>query len=309
MRAVLAALSTLYCGSALALTAAPSLRPRASQPVALLDGGLPLLADAATAHLNGIEYLFSKIADDTAVLREMLDDVMRSADVMSAKLSSSLDAGRALQNDNGGAPLSGLDRSVIDVFEDVTAGGVDGLSQTAINAAESVESAVLDSIGHDLSIFLACASVATPLAQAAGVTPILIYLLFGALLGPHGFDVFSSASAGVELGDFGILFLLFAEGLEVTTERLAQLITFLPLGLAQISMTAGVLTFAILGGLSQAVPSPEAPLSNTLRACRWLATPTSTPPTICTSAGLPRPPALPRSQPSLRSQPAPQPNP
>ena len=36
-------------------------------------------------------------------------------------------------------------------------------------------------------------------------------------------------------------------------ERLGQLVTFLPLGLAQISMTAGVLSFAILGPLTDAL--------------------------------------------------------
>ena len=89
--------------------------------------------------------------------------------------------------------------------------------------------------------------------RALDTTPILVYLVFGALLGPHGFDAFSSSEAGVELGDFGILFLLFSEGLEVTTERLGQLVTFLPLGLAQISMTAGVRAFAILGPLTDAL--------------------------------------------------------
>ena len=39
----------------------------------------------------------------------------------------------------------------------------------------------------------------------------------------------------------------------MTTERLGQLVTFLPLGLAQISMTAGVLSFAILGPLTDAL--------------------------------------------------------
>ena len=74
------------------------------------------------------------------------------------------------------------------------------------------------------------------------------YLVAGALLGPHGLDVFSNSKANVELGDFGILFLLFEEGLEVSTARLQKLTNYLPLGLAQISLTVGVLTATILLG-------------------------------------------------------------
>jgi Kef-type K+ transport system membrane component KefB len=73
-------------------------------------------------------------------------------------------------------------------------------------------------------------------------------LIIGAiLLGPNGLDIFSNAAAGVELGDFGILFLLFSEGLEVTSERLRKLANYLPLGnMAQISLTTGFITAAIL---------------------------------------------------------------
>ena len=68
------------------------------------------------------------------------------------------------------------------------------------------------------------------------------------MLGPHGLEVFSNAKADVELGDFGILFLLFSEGLEVSSQRLRKLSNYLPLGFAQISLTTGVITAAILLG-------------------------------------------------------------
>lgn len=70
----------------------------------------------------------------------------------------------------------------------------------------------------------------TPIANQLGVTSILGYLIAGALLGPHGFDVFNNVKADVELGDFGILFLLFSEGLEVSSSRLKKLANYLPLG-------------------------------------------------------------------------------
>ena len=113
---------------------------------------------------------------------------------------------------------------------------------------EAETSIVLESIGQDLLLFLASSVVVTLASSAAGTSPILGYLIAGAIFGPHGLDMFSNARADVELGDFGILFLLFSEGLEVSSARLKKLSNYLPLGFAQISLTTGVITAAILFG-------------------------------------------------------------
>ena len=107
-------------------------------------------------------------------------------------------------------------------------------------------SLVLESIGRDLLVFLAASVVVTPLANTIGVTPILGYLILGAWLGPNGVDLFANSKADVELGDFGILFLLFSEGLEVSKTRLNKLAQFLPLAFAQIALCAGVLSWGIV---------------------------------------------------------------
>lgn len=107
-------------------------------------------------------------------------------------------------------------------------------------------SLVLESIGRDLLVFLAASVVVTPLANIVGVTPILGYLVLGAWLGPNGLDFFANSKADVELGDFGILFLLFSEGLEVSKSRLNKLAMFLPLAFAQIALCAGVLSWGIV---------------------------------------------------------------
>jgi len=120
------------------------------------------------------------------------------------------------------------------------------LAATAKLTPEIATSLVLESMGRDLLVFLTASVVVVPLATTLGVTPILGFLFAGALLGPHGLDVFSNSKADVELGDFGILFLLFSEGLEVTSTRLQRLANFLPLGLAQISLSAATLSAAIL---------------------------------------------------------------
>mmetsp|Transcript_27607 Transcript_27607/g.31507 ORF Transcript_27607/g.31507 Transcript_27607/m.31507 type:complete len:856 (+) Transcript_27607:266-2833(+) len=124
----------------------------------------------------------------------------------------------------------------------------DALNRDVGNIPEAATSMVLDSIGKDLLVFLSASVLVTPICASIGITPILGYLLAGALLGSHGLDVFSNSKADVELGDFGILFLLFSEGLEVSTTRFRKLTEYLPLGLAQITLTAGVLTMGILLG-------------------------------------------------------------
>ena len=124
-------------------------------------------------------------------------------------------------------------------------GGNFGQNSASVVPVEETRE-VLGSLGKDVLIFLAASVLVTTIANAVRVTPILGYLIIGAVLGPNGLDVFSNTQAGVELGDFGILFLLFSEGLEVTSTRLRKLANYLPLGMAQISLTTGFITAALL---------------------------------------------------------------
>lgn len=120
------------------------------------------------------------------------------------------------------------------------------LSREIEQVPTTTTSIVLSSLGYDLLVFLAASVFVTPFCKVIGITPILGYLVIGAIMGPHGFDVFSNSHADVELGDIGILFLLFSEGLEVSNTRLKKLTNFLPLGFAQISLITGVITAAFL---------------------------------------------------------------
>lgn len=125
------------------------------------------------------------------------------------------------------------------------------LSREIEQVPTTTTSIVLSSLGYDLLVFLAASVFVTPLCKVIGITPILGYLVIGAIMGPHGFDVFSNSHADVELGDIGILFLLFSEGLEVSNSRLKKLTNFLPLGFAQITLITGVITAAFLVGMPQ----------------------------------------------------------
>eukprot|EP00977_Amphora_coffeiformis_P003725 scaffold742_cov165-Amphora_coffeaeformis.AAC.1 len=141
-------------------------------------------------------------------------------------------------------PFSDFSRSLFDELDIGSALGTDINQGNLID--DEATGVVLESIGQDLLIFLAASVLVTPVSSALGASPILGYLVLGALLGPHGLDVFANSKADVELGDFGILFLLFCEGLEMSRSRLRRLADFLPLGLAQISLSAGALSAGML---------------------------------------------------------------
>eukprot|EP00550_Attheya_septentrionalis_P002134 CAMPEP_0198291252 /NCGR_PEP_ID=MMETSP1449-20131203/8840_1 /TAXON_ID=420275 /ORGANISM="Attheya septentrionalis, Strain CCMP2084" /LENGTH=743 /DNA_ID=CAMNT_0043989869 /DNA_START=335 /DNA_END=2566 /DNA_ORIENTATION=- len=164
---------------------------------------------------------------------------------------------------NYNRPVPGLTRLSLDLsgfelpFQQIgeqLSGSLDiggALNGNVGNVPEAATSMVLASIGRDLLIFLAASVVVTPLSLVLNITPILGYLIIGGLLGPHGFDIFANSKADLELGDFGILFLLFSEGLEVSSVRLQKLANYFPLALAQISLTTASLTAAILLGLAE----------------------------------------------------------
>ena len=108
-----------------------------------------------------------------------------------------------------------------------------------LQGAERLETEVsaLNDIGRDLVVFLAASVFVTPVSQLLGITPVLGFLLTGALIGPYGLDIFSNTEADVELGDFGIVFLLFAEGLNLSGEKIRSLAAYFPLGGLQLLLS------------------------------------------------------------------------
>jgi Kef-type K+ transport system membrane component KefB len=113
---------------------------------------------------------------------------------------------------------------------------------------ESAKDATVNALGHDVLTFLAASVVVVPLSRFLGVTPVLTFLVAGCLLGPYGLGVFSNTEADLELGDFGILFLLFSEGLNLSPERLRNLGAFYGLGILQIVASMGLFFVGILVG-------------------------------------------------------------
>jgi len=106
-------------------------------------------------------------------------------------------------------------------------------------------------------IFLATAVVAVPLCRAIGVSPILGYLAAGVLLGPSGLGIVRESEPLHVLSEVGLLFLLFAIGLELSLDRLRSLRRWaLGLGSAQVLLSGVLLAALALRWL----PSPGAAL-------------------------------------------------
>jgi len=136
--------------------------------------------------------------------------------------------------------------------------------ENAIVITPEMEKASLNDVGHDLIIFLTICVVVAPLSSALNISPVLLYLLFGFITGPYGLHILrGNEEVGFELGDFGILFLLFVEGLNLSPERLRELGSFFSLGATQLLFSVGVIFFGLfLGGplLFQVVSNPSVPI-------------------------------------------------
>ena len=219
-RLLLSPLSSIFLASFLSAFSPRCLAFRPFPRISSIRQSTPLFFTPPDAHA------INSVSEVTASLMDLIPQHTPFAD-MGRQLSDSLDIGSSLSREVSSIP---------EITTDI----------------------VLESLGYDLLVFLAASVIVTPLSKLLNITPILGYLILGAILGPHALDLFANSKADVELGDFGILFLLFSEGLEVTSARLAKLVNFLPLGFAQISLVTAAITAAFVTGLprliSQYVP-------------------------------------------------------
>ena len=101
---------------------------------------------------------------------------------------------------------------------------------------------------QDFLIILIAAVAVVSLFRRLRASAVLGYLVAGALIGPHGFDLLQDVRATAVLGQLGVVFLLFSIGLELSLDRLVGLRRYaFGLGLAQLVATALVLWFILRG--------------------------------------------------------------
>lgn len=94
-----------------------------------------------------------------------------------------------------------------------------------------------------LAAMVACATVLIRL----GIGPILGYLVAGLLIGPGGLGLVERSPTTDILGELGVVFLLFAIGLELPIKRIQTIgLKILAMGLLQVVTTAGLVTWVVL---------------------------------------------------------------
>lgn len=115
-------------------------------------------------------------------------------------------------------------------------------------------------------LFLGTAGMIAPVFQRLRISPVIGYLLAGAALGPHGLGALASGSNGLQIlalenvhaiepvAEFGVVFLLFMIGLELSFERLTRM-RRLVFGLGSLQLGGAILVLALIAALLGAPPA------------------------------------------------------
>ncbi len=91
---------------------------------------------------------------------------------------------------------------------------------------------------YDVLIFLLAAVVVVPVFQRLRTSPVLGYLAAGIIVGPHGLAIIRDSESAHALAEFGVVFLLFMIGLELSMKRLRSLSRYVfGLGALQVAIT------------------------------------------------------------------------
>ena len=103
----------------------------------------------------------------------------------------------------------------------------------------------IEQLPHIL-LLLSAAVICVAIFRAAGLSPVLGYLVAGAIIGPYGMAIIKDTAATATLAEFGVIFLLFSIGLEVSFERLrAMRKQVFGFGSLQVGITA-----VLIGGIA-----------------------------------------------------------
>lgn len=95
----------------------------------------------------------------------------------------------------------------------------------------------------DLVIFLAISVAVVALFRALRLSPVLGYLVAGALIGPSGLGLIHDLHSTDAIAEFGVVFLLFMIGLELSFSRLkAMRRAVFGIGSVQVLLTGGLFT-------------------------------------------------------------------
>ncbi len=104
---------------------------------------------------------------------------------------------------------------------------------------------------RDVVIFLATVAVFAPIFHRLKISPVLAFLISGVVVGPHGLGLIGDIEGAARLGEFGVVFLLFVIGLELSVDRLYVMrVWAFGLGATQVLVTGAALdgiAYGLLG--------------------------------------------------------------
>ena len=108
----------------------------------------------------------------------------------------------------------------------------------------------MNPLGNDLLVFLFATIGIVPLFKWLNASPVIGFLIAGLVMGPAGLGLFSDLNDMESIADFGVLFLLFEQGLELTVERLNGLSKYaFGMGTLQVFLCSlAFFAFPFLGG-------------------------------------------------------------
>lgn len=104
---------------------------------------------------------------------------------------------------------------------------------------------------QDILIFLSAAILVVTLMRRILKSPVLGYLLAGLLIGPYGLGFIHEVAETQRIAEFGVVFLLFTIGLELSWERLVSLRRYVfGLGTAQVFLTSAAIALILYWGFN-----------------------------------------------------------
>jgi len=97
---------------------------------------------------------------------------------------------------------------------------------------------------NEIIILLAAAVFIVTVFKLLNLSPVLGYLAAGSAIGPYGFKIITDSESTHQIAEFGVVFLLFAIGLELTFDRLKSMrMHVFGLGTAQVIITASIIGY------------------------------------------------------------------
>ena len=104
----------------------------------------------------------------------------------------------------------------------------------------------------EILVLLLAATFVVAIFKHLNLSPVLGYLFAGLAIGPHSFGIIQDIETSKKIAEFGVVFLLFQIGLELTLKRLVSMrLHVFGFGTAQLLITAGLIgTIAYLLGAS-----------------------------------------------------------